>query len=105
MNTVAILEFCENAKGPTWLMWVCVSEKSNLKEKKEKKKKKHNAKLCMMNLYPKLCIQNNLPNTIKCKNGLYIYIYIYSIIELKYIKKRENEKWIHHFLEPNKALL
>ena len=40
MNTVAILEFCENAKGPTWLMWVCVSEKSNLKEKRKKKKEK-----------------------------------------------------------------
>ena len=91
---MAILEFCENAKGPTWLMWVCVSEKSNLKEKKEKKKKKHNAKLCMMNLYPKLCIQNNLPNTIKCKNGLYIYIYIYIYIFNYRIEiHKEKRKW------------
>ena len=54
----------------------------------------------MMNFILKLCIQNNLPNTLKCKNGSFS---LYTILEFEY-KKRENEKQIHQFLEPNRAL-
>ena len=88
-------------------MSVCVSEKSNLKEKKKKEKRKR--KKTMPNYVWWIYTQNyvfkitfQIPSNVKMG---YIYIYIYSIIELKYIKKRETEKWIHHFLEPNKALL
>ena len=48
----------------------------------------------------KLCNQNNLPNTLKCKNWSFS---LYTILEFEY-KKRENEKQIHQFLEPNRAL-
>ena len=29
--------------------------------------------LCMMYFIPKLCIQNNLPNTLKCEHGSFLY--------------------------------
>ena len=67
-------------------MWVCVSEKSNFK----KKKIENNTKPWMMNFIPKLCIQNNLPNTFKCKNGSF---FLYSILEFKYRKEKMKNKY------------
>ena len=64
-------------KGPTWLMWVCVSEKINLKKKKKRKQ-------CQTYIWCILCIQNNLPNTLKCENESF---FIYSISVSKYKKE------------------
>ena len=44
----------------------------------------------MMNFIPKLCIQNNLPNTFKCKNGSF---FLYSILEFKYRKEKMKNKY------------
>ena len=44
----------------------------------------------MMNFIPKLCIQNNLPNTFKCNNGSF---FLYSILEFKYRKEKMKNKY------------
>ena len=84
MNKVAILEFCENAKGPTWLMWVCVSEKSNLKEKKEKNTMPNYVWwIYTQNYVFKITYQ--IPSNVKMG---YIYIFNYRI-EIH----KEKRKW------------
>ena len=38
------------------------------------KKISNNIKLYIMNFIPKLCIQNNLSNTLTCKNESFFYL-------------------------------
>ena len=46
----------------------------------------------MMNSIPKLCIQNNLPNTLKSKNESF---FIYSILEFEYRKEKMKSEYIN----------
>ena len=105
-------KYCENAKGPTWLMWVCVSEKSDFK----KKKLENNVKPCMVNFIFKLYIQKKIyllysnyvfkiiyQTSLHIKIGLFFFFFLIFNFRI-WIQKRKNEKWIHHFLEPNRAL-
>ena len=43
-----------------------------------------------MNFIPKFCIQNNLPNTLKCKNWSF---FLYSILEFEYRKEKMKSEY------------
>ena len=73
-------KYCKSTKSLTWLMWV--SGKSNLKKK--------NAKPGMMYFISKLRIQNNLPNTLKCKNESF---FLHSILKFEYTKEKMKSEY------------
>ena len=64
------------------------------------KKIENNSKLCMMNFILKLYIQNNLSNTITCKNEfffiiyLFLFLFLYLILEFEYRKEKMKTQYI-----------
>ena len=81
-----------------------LSEKSNLKKKK-KQKQKQNKQTNNVIVYDEFYTQKyvfkityQIPSHVKIGP---FFIFKFRI----WIQERENQKWIHHFLEPNRALL